>query len=103
MAYSDLIRQLKKDDGFRAKPYKDILGFWTVGYDTKLPLNHDKKELVKNETNIIEFGADLPLKLRLEKAMAKLNSAKGSVVKTLSERRKEAIYNMIYQLGVKGL
>jgi lysozyme len=103
MAYSDLIREIKKDEGFRAKPYKNILGFWTVGYGTKLPLNHDEKELVKDETNITEFEADSLLKSRLEKAIAELNSIKGLLVNSLSESRREVIYNMCYQLGFNGI
>jgi hypothetical protein len=74
-----------------------------VGYDTKLPLNHDEKELVKDETNITEFEADLLLKSRLEKAMTELNFVKGSFIKSLSESRREVAYNMCYQLSVKGI
>jgi lysozyme len=102
MAYSDLIRQLKKDEEFRAKPYKDILGYETIGYGTKLPLTEHEKTLVLNENNLRESEACMLFIYRLEKAMRELNN-KGSIIKTLSERRKEVICNMLYQLGVKGI
>jgi lysozyme len=103
MAYSDLIIEIKKDESFRAKPYKCSEGFLTIGYGTKLPLNTYEKTLVKDENSITEFEADGLLKYRLENAIRELNNNKGSTIKTLSERRKEVVYNMVYQLGVKGI
>ena len=37
MKYSEeLVKLVKQFEGFRARPYKDVAGFWTVGYGKKL-------------------------------------------------------------------
>jgi lysozyme len=99
---SDLIREIKKEEGFRAQKYKDTLGFETVGYGTKLPLNEIEKRLVKDPENLTEREADKLLQLRLESAMRELNEAK-PIVRILSSNRKVVIYNMLYQLGFNGI
>ncbi|MDR2341455.1 MAG: hypothetical protein LBD84_00230 [Campylobacteraceae bacterium] len=70
-------------------------------YGTKLPLNTYEKRVAKDENNITEFEADTLSKYHLKRTVTELNDNKGSVIKTLSERRREAIYNMSYQLGAK--
>ncbi|MDR1461439.1 MAG: glycoside hydrolase family protein [Campylobacteraceae bacterium] len=103
MNYSDLIREVKRDEGFRAKPYKCSEGFLTIGYGTKLPLSKSELANVKDPNNITEFEAEKLLQFRLENAIKELNVVKGDIIKTLNENRKEIIYNMVYQLGTKGL
>jgi lysozyme len=103
MNYSDLIIEIKKDEGFRAKPYKCSEGFPTIGYGTKLPLNEIEKTFVKNPDNITELEADKLLSFRLEKSIKLLESEAGHIISKLSDARKKVIYNMLYQLGIKGV
>ncbi|MDR0579319.1 MAG: glycoside hydrolase family protein [Campylobacteraceae bacterium] len=103
MNYSDLIMEIKKDEGFRAKPYMCPLGFATIGYGTKLPLNKDELASVKNSQNITKEEAATLLYLRLAEMMRTLRESKGKILIQMSENRREVIFNMTYQLGVKGI
>jgi lysozyme len=101
MAYSDLIREIKADEGFRAKVYLCSEGFPTIGYGTKLPLSDEEKGFLKDEFNITKEEADTLLKLRLEQSIRELNQLRGTIIETLSESRREVVYNMVYQMGSK--
>jgi GH24 family phage-related lysozyme (muramidase) len=58
MSFSDLISEIKKDEGFRAKPYKCSEGFLTIGYGSKLPLNNTELASVKDPNNLTEEEAE---------------------------------------------
>ncbi|MDR2099272.1 MAG: glycoside hydrolase family protein [Campylobacteraceae bacterium] len=103
MALSDLIKQIKNDEQFRARRYLDSEGYPTIGYGTKLPLSAQEIALVSDPENLTEEEADKLLFSRLSAMMKELNAVKGEVIEKLSDNRKEVIYNMLYQLGVKGL
>lgn len=84
----DLIKNIKKSEGFVGEVYKDHLGFDTLGYGTKLPLDQEEAEML--------------LKHRLFKKQNEL-IAKKPIVKELSEARQNVLYEMAYQLGNSGL
>lgn len=99
-----LIDDLKRHEGFRANVYKDSLGLDTVGYgflvsalkDDELLLNGGKVEPMSEEV------ANKILELKIDKL-------KKEVFFNLTwlyqkpEIIKDALMNMAYQMGVKGL
>jgi lysozyme len=86
-----LIEDIKIEEGFRGDPYKDHLGYLTIGYGTKLPLTKEEAELL--------------LKHRLEKMQKELNRRIEEVYGKVSMPAKawELLYHMAYQMGVSGV
>ena len=89
-----LIEDLKEEEGFRGEVYKDHLGFDTIGYGTKLPLNPKEAELL--------------LRLRFKKKKSNLiksltKTYGESFFSSLSLKEKEVLFSMAYQLGVRGV
>jgi lysozyme len=86
-----LIEHIKEEEGFRGTPYKDTLGYLTIGYGTKLPLD--------------EAEAELLLIHRLKKMQNQLHrritELYGEV--QLPDKVWEILYHMSYQLGVQGV
>lgn len=86
-----MIEEIKMEEGFRGEPYKDSLGFPTVGYGTKLPIDEEEAELL--------------LKHRLHKMQKQLNRAieerYGKVA--LPDEAWGILDHMAYQLGVGGV
>ena len=87
---TDLLESVKKNEGFRAEPYKDHLGYLTIGYGTLL------------ENGITKEEAEALLKIRLTNSMVALITHR-PVIKNLSVERQDVIYEMGYQLGVSGV
>ena len=85
-----LIEQLKDDEGFEEKPYKDTLGYLTIGYGTLI------------ENGLSKFESELLLLVRARESMIELQRAK-PIVSTLSDNRLFALSNMAYNLGVPKL
>lgn len=83
-----LIEEIMKNEGFVGTVYKDTLGFDTIGYGTKLPL--DKEE------------AALILEYRL-KAKIKELETKEPFVNSLPLEKQEILAEMCYQMGVGGV
>ena len=95
MSYLQLIKRIKKNEGFSSAPYKDQLGFLTVGYGhlilsnekhlTKTKLSKDKLEkiFIKDFKNAIKD---------YEKYLKK---------KTSSKKEEELLIEMVFQMGVK--
>lgn len=85
---NNLIKSVKKHEGFRSEVYKDSLGFDTIGYGTKMPLS--------------EFEAELILRHRLDAKIEELVNEK-QIVLALPSDKQFILYEMAYQLGVSGL
>ena len=84
-----LIDDIKQGEGFVGMPYKDSLGYDTIGYGTKLPLTKEEAELL--------------LKHRLVAKQVELNKAleaRGNAFAGLPEGVHNALYEMTYQMGV---
>jgi len=77
---------LEKDEGFKGMPYKDNLGYWTIGKGTKLPIT--KKE------------ATLLLNYRLNKAKIDLHKR---LPLNIDDKAWDILYMMAYQMGVDGV
>ncbi len=99
-----LIADLEQDEGYRAYPYEDTLGFETVGIGCKLPIT-------QREMRIIEWSGKYPLikskakalcEVRLMRTIEKLYTALFWLSQSPAEVQ-IVLTNMAYQLGVNGL
>lgn len=96
MSYYSLKNKIKLNEGFSIKPYKDQLGFLTIGYGhLVLP---SEKNLLKNNIK----------KKELEKIFEKdfnkaLNDFK-NFLEPITSNKKEAelLIEIIFQIGIKG-
>lgn len=82
-----LIEDIKLEEGFVGMPYKDHLGFDTIGYGTKLPLTKSEAELL--------------LSYRLQKFQSNVKSSLYYL--DVPDEVWGILYHMAYQLGVAGL
>jgi len=83
-----LVKSIKKHEGFRGEVYQDHLGFDTVGFGTKMPIDEDEGELL--------------LHYRLKKMINELEE-KEPYLRELPGQIQEIIAEMCYQLGVRGV
>lgn len=117
-----LIENIKASEGFREYPYKDLLGIDTVGMGTKLPLSLSEVEMIMRDrfgkalTNMNDGGivfqgmvfplskaeAELLLKFRLNKMTTELLEFK-PIMFRFPQDKQEVIFEMIYQMGVRGV
>ena len=94
MGYQKLINRIKKNEGFSIKPYRDQLGFQTIGYGHLVLLN--EKHLIKNKQT----------KINLEKIFIKdFNSSLKDFNQflkhyTSNKREEELLIEMVFQMGV---
>jgi len=85
----ELIKSLKRNEGFRGMPYKCVRGKLTIGYGCRLPISRKEAELIlENRVSII--------KKRLQRRLS-------NVWADLPENVKEVLIEMAYQMGVAGL
>ncbi len=97
MSYHNLKKRIKLNEGFSPKPYKDQLGYLTIGYGHLI---------LPNEINLLEKKTD---KKKLEKIFEDdfhiaLNNFK-NIIRPITSNRKEAelLIEMIFQLGISGV
>ena len=83
-----VLSTIQAEEGFRGDPYQDTEGAWTVGYGTKLPLSEAESTYLATE--------------RLQGKLEALVDAEPWTV-GLPMTTREALLNMSYQLGVRGL
>ncbi len=96
MGYYNLKKRIKVNEGFSSKPYKDQLGYLTIGYGHLILSNEKillKKKIHKKELEEI-FEKDF------KKALYNFNTK----LKHLTSNKKEAdlLIEMVFQLGIKG-
>jgi len=87
---SEFRAELMKDEGFRARVYKDHLGFDTIGYGTRV-----------NEMVLTKAMAEHFLDLELDEKERRLEQIPEYL--TLSGTRQDVIRSMAYQMGVRGV
>jgi len=93
--FQKLKKRIKKNEGYRNKAYKDILGFWTIGYGHLIQKNEKKffnktyshKELLR----VFDFDFQFAVK----NYMSNYNKKK------YAQNVKEVFIEMIYQMGIK--
>ena len=96
MGYHNLKERIKSNEGFSSKPYKDQLGYLTIGYGHLILPNENillKKQINKKELEEI-FEKDF------KKALSSFNNTFKPF--TLNKKESELLIEMIFQLGIKG-
>ena len=96
MGYHNLKKRIKLNEGFSLKPYKDQLGYLTIGYGHLILSNEKfllKKKLHKKEFEKI-FEKDF------KKALINFNNKLKS--STSNKKDTELLTEMVFQLGIKG-
>ena len=83
-----MIHDIKTSEGFRGMPYKDHLGFDTIGYGTKLPIDEEEGEML--------------LRHRMGKSINELRRLRPEY-NSLPDVARDIIDEMIYQLGAAGV
>ena len=99
----ELINELKREEGFRANIYQCTAGVDTVGYGFNAKYL-SKDELALNGGFIEPMSEEVATKI-LELKVNKLIKSVDEVyswIDNLPEVVKIGIYDMIYQLGIKG-
>ena len=95
MHYKELKKRIKKNEGFSLKPYKDQLGYLTIGYGHLILPN--ETYLLKNKTNKLQlnsiFDQDFERALGDYKRFIKQ--------KHHNRKDKELLIEMTYQMGAK--
>ena len=95
MHYRELKKRIKKNEGFSLKPYKDQLGYLTIGYGHLILPN--ETFLLKNKTNKLQlnsiFDQDFERALGDYKRFIKQ--------KHHNRKDKELLIEMTYQMGAK--
>ena len=95
MHYRELKKRIKKNEGFSLKPYKDQLGYLTIGYGHLILPNENY--LLKNKTNKLQlnsiFDQDFERALGDYKRFLKQ--------KHHNRKDKELLIEMTYQMGAK--
>ena len=84
---SQLIENIKIEEGFSGVVYQDHLGFDTIGYGCKMPLTQDEAELI--------------LQYRLRRTINAVNSSLYYL--DIKSDAWDILYEMAYQLGTGGL
>ena len=96
MGYYNLKKRIKSNEGFSLKPYKDQLGYLTIGYGHLILSNEKillKKKIHKKELEEI-FERDF------KKALTNFNNTFKHLISNKKET--ELLIEMIFQLGIKG-
>lgn len=86
-----LAEQLKRDEGFRSKPYLDTVGKTTIGYGRNL-----------SDVGISQAEAEFLLENDINKATADLET-RLPWTKELDEVRRAVLVNMSFNLGIWSL
>ena len=95
MHYRELKKRIKKNEGFSLKPYKDQLGYLTIGYGHLILPN--ETYLLKNKTNKPQLNAIFDQDF--ERA---LGDYKRFIKQKHHNRKdKELLIEMTYQMGAK--
>tara|TARA_B100000674_G_scaffold492949_1_gene514116 strand:- start:402 stop:830 length:429 start_codon:yes stop_codon:yes gene_type:complete len=97
LAFNKLKIRIKKNEGFSLKPYKDQLGYYTIGFGHLIRKNEDKYFKTKYKKKYLEqiFQLDFNKALNdYKKFLYKKNHKKND---------KELLIEMLFQLGSRGV
>ena len=89
--FTKLIKDLRRDEGVRYKPYKDTEGILTIGIGTNLDAGLDDTEV------------DFLCRHRASKVLEQMGYRWPWMFTQLNEPRLRVMTNMAYNLGVDGL
>ena len=93
--FSSLKKKIKKNEGFRNKPYLDLLGNPTIGYGHLITKKEKKIFKTKYSKKFLSRLFDIDFKKALIAYKKNFNYKKHS------KNTKEVLIEMIYQLGIK--
>ena len=96
LGYHNLKKRIKLNEGFSLKPYRDQLGYLTIGYGHLILSNEKfllKKKLQKKDFEKI-FEEDF------KKALSNFNNKLKSIAS--NKKDTELLIEMVFQLGIKG-
>jgi len=93
--YRELKKRIKKNEGFSLKPYKDQLGYLTIGYGHLVLVN--ETHLLKTKNNKAQLNAIFNQDFK--RALMDYNM----LIKQKNHNRKdeELLIEMVYQMGAK--
>ena len=91
----EVVRELKRSEGFRAKPYKDSLGKLTIGYGTLL----EGKGLSREESEVLLLMRAMEKRVRLDDQLAR----RGIDYRALPPPARRSLLRLAYQIGVARL
>ena len=97
MRYLNLIKRIKKNEGFSFTAYKDQLGYLTIGYGHLILSNENHLTKTKLSRHKLEkiFIQDFKNTIKdYEKHLKK---------KTSNKKDEELLIEMIFQIGVRGV
>jgi lysozyme len=90
-----LLQRIILHEGLSLKPYKDTLGFWTIGYGHKILPSETFDKITEDEAMDI---------LMTDVEIAKMQLAKTFPwVLGLDDIRREILVEMVFQLGLGGV
>lgn len=97
MNFDNLKKRIKINEGYSNKPYRDQLGFYTIGYGHLIRKNENKyfKKIYNKKYFESIFDKDF------NEALNQYNTQFKK--KHHGQKEKELLIEMIYQLGPKGL
>ncbi len=97
MRYIALKKRIKKNEGFRVRPYKDQLGFLTIGFGHLILQN--EKHLLKKKINKKEL--EKIFQEDFNKALKGFNTHLKHIPS--NKKEKELLIEMVFQIGIKGV
>lgn len=105
-----LVRSLKLHEGYRRQPYRDTLGFWTVGHGTLIDalLLDGLPENLQTVGDLLTWLHDPAnheawLQRDVDQAIAAAERFAGIGWRDLADEQRETLAEMAYQLGSSGL
>jgi len=97
LSYYNLKKRIKKNEGFSLKPYKDQLGFLSIGYGHLILPN--EKKLLEKQTNKNEL--ENIFRQDFHKALKGFNVFLKPF--TSNKREEELLIEMGFQIGIRGV
>ena len=97
MSYNKLKLRIKKNEGFSSLPYKDQLGFYTIGYGHLIKKNEDNYFKTNYNKKYFEILFESDFRIAI-------NNYKQSFFSNKHTRKdKELLIEMIFQMGTVGV
>ena len=97
MIFKNLKSRIKKNEGYSNKPYKDQLGFYTIGYGHLIRKNENRYFYKIYSKKHFENIFELDFKRSVDDYYKKFYNKKHK------QHEKELLVEMIYQLGIKNV
>lgn len=104
------MRMLEDEEGFRARPYQDTKGLWTVGIGFCLERTYITpqawKHLLDNkliDVSLSKEGAEYLARERMDVLTVGVSRLFAHSWHALNETRRDVLLSMAYQMGLEGL